>query len=155
MGVVGFLARLQIRRRGWQLLMLALLAGIAGGIALPTAAGARRSSSSLDRFRRSSHAADVELAMGDPPTPSQLGQLQAILNGAGDVGALAGPVVRLHVVGIVRRPLDLSDRAVSGGFLVLPPAFAPSYADRIGVFGTYLRMRTNRGLDGVPKAIDA
>src|SRR5436190_23851320 len=93
MGVVGFLARLQIRRRGWQLLMLALLAGIAGGIALPTAAGARQSSSSLDRFRRSSHAADVELAMGDPPTPSQLRQLREL----GDVTDTAA----LHAFGLV------------------------------------------------------
>jgi hypothetical protein len=53
----------------------------------------------------------------------------------------------LRVVGIERRPLDLSDRAVSGGFLALSRAFAPAYSGRIGVFGSYLRVRTRKPAD--------
>ncbi len=57
-----------------------------------------------------------------------------------------GPDVRLRVVGIVRRPLDLGDRGSAGGVLVLTPAFARKYDASIGTFnGTILRVRTRHG----------
>jgi hypothetical protein len=82
-------------------------------------------------------------------------QIAAILGGAGDVGEPVGPPVALRVVGINRRPLDLSDRATSGGFLVLSPAFATEWAGRIGEFGGYVRIRLVDGQAGVPATIDA
>ena len=242
MGAVGFLARLEVRRRRWRAALLVVLIGVIAGTALAAAAGARRSASALDRFRETSRSADLELAVLGDPTAAQVhelrrigdvedvaalhayglvlprvssleaigspadrtfgtrvdrgrivagraidpaapdelaigeslarrlhlgvgdslransysvAQIAAVLAGSEDVGPLAGPHVRLHVVGIVRRPLDLSDRAASGGFLVLSPTFATRYADRIGVFGTYLRIRTRTGAAGVPTAIAA
>ncbi len=242
MGAVGLLGRLEVRRRRLRIVFVIVLVGAIGGLALAAAAGARRSSSSLDRFRVASRAADVEIggigeptaaqlhdlerrggvravaglrayavvfnreqvleAVGapidrafgtrvdrgrvvagrevDPAAPNEVAvgealarqlhlgvgdtlraksysvdQVERILAGTSDVGAFAGPRVRLRVVGIVRRPLDLSNRAASGGFLVLSPAFGHKYADRIGRFGTYLRVRTANGAEGVPKAISA
>ena len=201
MGAVGFLARVELRRRWLRVVVLVLIAGAVGGLVLAAAAGARRSSSSLDRFRRYSRSADVELAvlgeptraqrleferlsgatavaqlraygvllqrlpplqaggapvdatfgtrvdrarlvagrLTDPSAPDEMAigealagqlhvgvgdtliansysvaQIEAILGGTGDVGAFAGPRIHFHVVGIVRRPLDLSDRADLG-----------------------------------------
>lgn len=241
MGAVGLLARLDVRRRGPRIVLLIVLVGAIGGMVLAAAAGARRSGSSLGRFREFSESADVELAVGeptaaqlgdlrrlgdatavaalraygvvlsgesilqavgapvdatfgtrvdrgriiagraaDPSAPDEVaigealarqrhvgvgdsldaesysvGQIDSILAGTPDVGPFAGPHLRLRIVGVVRRPLDLSDRAASGGFLALSPAFPRKYADRVGVFGTYLRVRTRSGADGASKVIGA
>ena len=56
------------------------------------------------------------------------GQVASLVRGATDVGRFAGPRLRLRVVGIDRRPLDLGDRAESGGLLVLTPAFDRAYS---------------------------
>ena len=71
-------------------------------------------------------------------------QLQQILEGH-DPGPSRGPRIVLHVVGIVRRPLDLGDRAATGGVVILTPAFAHRFAGRIGVFLNVLRVRTVHG----------
>ncbi len=76
-------------------------------------------------------------------------QAAAALSG-GEPGTPAGPGVRLRIVGIIRRPLDLGDLGASGGYLILTPAFDRAYSDRIGVFGTVLRVRTRHGAADVP-----
>ena len=80
-------------------------------------------------------------------------QIAATLSGVSDVGPHAGPTVKLRVVGIARRPLDLGEQAASGGLLVLTPAFAHEYDGRIGVFGTRIRVRTEHGASDVPSVI--
>ena len=61
-----------------------------------------------------------------------------------------GPRVPLRIVGIVRRPLDLGGRGAVGGVVVLTRAFTDEYRDRIGSYvGTVLRVRAERGADGV------
>ena len=60
-------------------------------------------------------------------------------------GRPSGPELDLEVVGIVRRPLDLSELGSSTGLFVLTPAFNEEYADRIGVYLTTLRVRTVDG----------
>jgi hypothetical protein len=80
-------------------------------------------------------------------------QISAILHGATNVGALSGPSLKLHVVGIDRLPLDLGDQAEVGGWLILTPAFDRAYSHRIGIFGTGLRVRTYRGETDVPGVI--
>ncbi len=63
-----------------------------------------------------------------------------------------GPKVRFHVVGIVRRPLDLGGRAVMGGVLVPTTAFYEQTRDTIGSFaGSILRVRTEHGADDIPR----
>ena len=57
----------------------------------------------------------------------------------------AGPRLRLRIVGIVRRPLDLGNRGASGGVLVETPAFNRYYANRIGGYGSVFRVRTRQG----------
>src|SRR5436305_469750 len=79
------------------------------------------------------------------------GRALALALVVGVLGAVAR--VALRIVGIARRPLDLSDRAESGGFLVLTPAFERAYAGRIGVFGSYLRIRTRGGAAGSAAAV--
>jgi ABC-type lipoprotein release transport system permease subunit len=99
-------------------------------------------------------ATQLHLHVGDTLTTTSysVAQIDAVLGGTQDVGPLAGPRVTFHIVGIVRRPLDLSDRAESGGFLVLSPAFTRAYTGRIGVFGSYLRIRTRGGAAGLDAA---
>ena len=58
--------------------------------------------------------------------------------------------MRLRIVGILRRPLDLGDDAVKGGIIVLTPAFNRAYLDRIGNFGVLLDVRTVHGASDVP-----
>jgi len=227
------LARLEIRRRWWRTVLLALLVGLVGAVVLSTVAGARRSASALARFNTVSRAGDLEVTVGDT-TPAQLRafrrvagvesfarlrgiplffpaapQLAAVAEaldtrfgtvvdrarilvgraadpsaayevtigetlatqlhlGVGDhldgrgyspeqiavclaggcsqASAPDGPQVRLRIVGIVRRPLDLGDRGASGGVLITTPAFAHQYERSIGSFGgALLRVRTRNG----------
>ena len=61
-------------------------------------------------------------------------------------GGLSGPSVALRVVGIERRPLDLSAQDSAGGIVVLTPGFLRRYHDEIGSFtGSILRVRTRHG----------
>ncbi len=73
----------------------------------------------------------------------------------GDLGAPSGPEVRLRVVGIVRRPLDLASRGASGGVLVFTPAFVDRYGDSLASVGSVLRVRTRHGAADVPQAVVA
>ena len=50
--------------------------------------------------------------------------------------------MRLRVVGIVRRPLDLGDLGASGGVVIETPAFDRAYAGKIASFVSVLRVRT-------------
>jgi hypothetical protein len=72
-------------------------------------------------------------------------QIATILAGNADAGDYAGPDIRLQIVGISRRPLDLGLRGAAGGFLVLTPAFGTTYRDQIGQYGTRIRIRTEHG----------
>ena len=86
-------------------------------------------------------------------TPAQF----AAINGTGDPSVDArnphGPRLHLHVVGITRRPFDLSDRSASGGVVLLTPAFNRKYHDQIGLFTAVLRMRTADGAAGRDRAL--
>jgi hypothetical protein len=236
LGVVGFVSARDLRRRWRRVIALALVVGAAGAVATAAAAGARRSSTALDRFKAASRAADLELQVVRPsaaqvralaasphvasiavlhaygitipaamdfqgivvPADGQEGttidrerivagraanpdavdevtigeglaarlqlhvgatvpiatmtpaQVRTILGGAADTGAPRGPSLRLRVVGIVRRPLDLGDHRASGGLMVLTPAFGRAYRDRVGVFGARIRVRTDDGAASVP-----
>src|SRR5207302_7545190 len=72
-------------------------------------------------------------------------QVQATSASNGPPPAPAGPNVRLNVVGIVRRPVDVGETAAQGGFIVLTPGFNRAYVDRIGSFGVLLNVRTAHG----------
>jgi hypothetical protein len=240
-GPVGYLAALELRRRWAKWLALAMVVGIVSAVVLTLVAGARRTGTSLDRFKATARSADVELAVDGVLTPDELARLEAlpqvsglaVLRGFGlsvipqlssvsvpvdasygttidrgrllrgrdvdptthdevvlgealatqlqldvggvlragsyspeqiaaalagaetDLGPLAGPEVRLRVVGITRRPLDLSERVTSSGFLVLSPGFAAAYEGRVGEWGTYVRIRTTDGADDVPAVVAA
>ena len=65
-------------------------------------------------------------------------------------GRPTGPDLDFEVVGIVRRPLDLSELGSSTGLFVLTPAFNREYADRIGVYLTSIRVRTVHGEADLP-----
>jgi ABC-type antimicrobial peptide transport system permease subunit len=80
---------------------------------------------------------------GESYTPEQVASFRT----GGYIGqGPAGPRIRLQIVGIVRRPLDLGDRGEAGGVLVLTPAFNQKYQASIGSFGgVILRVRTRNG----------
>ncbi len=74
MGAIRMLASSDLRRRWGSALLLAVLVGLVGAVVLASVAGARRTSSSLDRFERESLAADLEVNAGFA-TPEQLREL--------------------------------------------------------------------------------
>ncbi len=239
-GAVGMLAGNDLRRRWRGILVVTVLVGVVGAFTMGAVAGARRTGSSLDRFRETSRSADIELAAestpaqlqqlvripgvvavasmqayglvvpaapdfeevgapvgtafgttidrdrivaGHAPDPDAVDQItigeafaarlhlrpgspldvesfspkqvEATLRGAANVGAPSGPRVRLRVAGTVRRTLDLGDRGASGGLLVLTPAFDRAYANRIGVFGSRIRVRTADAPGDVPAVLAA
>jgi hypothetical protein len=65
-GAVWVLARREIRRRWRSALAIALLVGVVGAIALAAGAGARRSSTALDRFNDETRSAHIEMNVGSP-----------------------------------------------------------------------------------------
>jgi hypothetical protein len=99
-------------------------------------------------------AAQTHLAVGSHLDAESFTQAQIDKAFAGEqFGPPAGPHVRLLVVGIVRRPLDLGVREQSGGVALLTPAFGEKYQGRIGRFTDVLRVKTDAGTADVPRVI--
>lgn len=91
-------------------------------------------------------ASQAHLHIGDHIATGSLAPDQlAMVETGRDPGPARGPRVVLNVVGIIRRPLDLGDRAASGGVVILTPAFDRKYEHSIGIFTNVLRVRTVRG----------
>ena len=76
MTALVLVARAAMRRQWRSLVVITLLIGIAGAVVLTAAAGARRTSTSLERFQRYSRSGDVELDLS-AATPRQLAALRA------------------------------------------------------------------------------
>ena len=98
MGAMALVAATGMRRRWWRLAALVLLVGLVGAGVLATAAGARRSSSALERFNASSRSATVEFTTGPKPTVVQLQALRA----SGSVRAAA--LLQAFGITLVRIP---------------------------------------------------
>jgi hypothetical protein len=79
---------------------------------------------------------------GDSYTPRQA---EALARGVVDPGTPAGPPVQLRIVGIVRRPVDLGTQTAVGVPLVLTRAFDRAYANKIGLYGVGVLVRTRHG----------
>jgi FtsX-like permease family len=88
MGAVRLLAGLELRRRWRATLAIVLLIGVVGAIVLATAAGARRSTTALERFNDFSRSSDVEISVGRP-TARQLDQFRHS-PGVGPLAVLRG-----------------------------------------------------------------
>ncbi|MDQ1521656.1 MAG: putative transport system permease protein, partial [Actinomycetota bacterium] len=89
--------RADLRRRVWAFVALGVLAGIAGGVVLTAAAGARRTDTALARWVRHSNAADVLVNPDNTPGPkwSQVDHLPHVAA----VGSLEGIAVENLVNG--------------------------------------------------------
>jgi hypothetical protein len=74
-GAVRLLAGHEIRHRWKSALAIALLVGIVGALVLATVAGARRSSTALERFNRESRSSALEISIGQP-TARQLARFR-------------------------------------------------------------------------------
>lgn len=70
MAAAWYRAKGELRRRWRAALLLVLLVGVVGSAVLTTVAGARRSSSAYERFRRETLASDLEVAFDGPPDGS-------------------------------------------------------------------------------------
>jgi ABC-type lipoprotein release transport system permease subunit len=86
------MARREIRRRWRGVVVLTLLVAMVGAVVLAASAGARRTSTALERFRDSSLAADIEL--DGQPTPAQLDQLRHV-DGVAAVGQMSAAGVQI------------------------------------------------------------
>jgi hypothetical protein len=73
-GAVAFVADWDLRRQARRFLFLTLLVAVVAAAVLATVAGARRSSTALERFKASSRSADVKLAA--ETTPAQIERLR-------------------------------------------------------------------------------
>ncbi len=102
-------------------------------------------------------AAQLHVGVGDHLDASSYtpAQVAGFFTGQGDFNVREGPRVRLKIVGIDRRPLDLGDKGAAGGVLILTPAFNRAYATSIGDLGTLLRVRTRDPAVDVPRVIAA
>jgi hypothetical protein len=100
-------------------------------------------------------AQQMHLSVGSAISTSSLSpqQLSAMRQTNTQPTTLAGPKPRLRVVGIVRRPLDLSNQAASGGVVILTPAFDRTYRNRIASWSNVLRLRVPHGAAGVPHVL--
>jgi ABC-type lipoprotein release transport system permease subunit len=65
-----------------------------------------------------------------------------------------GPEPEFRVVGIIRRPADLSDLAASGGLITLTPAFDRAYSGKIALFTDDLRLRVPGGAADITRVTD-
>jgi putative ABC transport system permease protein len=101
MGAVGLLAGSEIRRRWRSTIAIVLMVGVIGAIVLATAAGARRSQSSLDRFNATSLSSDVEISVGRP-TATQLATF------AETPGVAAVAHLRAYAFALPEKLMDLS-----------------------------------------------
>jgi hypothetical protein len=75
--MVAYLTAIELRRRWRSTVLLALLVATVVGIVVATTAGARRSSTSFDRYLDRLHAPDA-IAFGDPAVRARLGDLDAV-----------------------------------------------------------------------------
>ena len=75
MGAIVMLGRAELRRRWRSVVVLTLLVGFAGAVALSLFAGARRTETALARFESTSRSANVEIDAGDA-TPAQLAEFR-------------------------------------------------------------------------------
>ena len=118
--------------------------------------------------RQADPAASDELTIGEPladqlhlhvgsrlPAQSYTpAQIVTAFSG-GNPGRPHGPTVQLHVVGIVRRPLDLGVRSASGGVAIISPGFNARYGKQIGEYTDVLRVKTVHGAADLPRVVAA
>ncbi len=95
MSAIALVAARELRRRGLHVLVLMLFVGVIGMCSMAAAAGARRSSTALARFKTSSRSADLELQ--GSPTARQLEQLASI-DGVAAIGVLQAYAVVIPAV---------------------------------------------------------
>src|SRR5262249_36520066 len=96
-------------------------------------------------------AAQQHLRIGDDIDLGTISPAQRALMFRGkNPGPPAGPAIRLKVVGIYRRPLDLGNLAAEGGVMIETPAFDRFLNGRAALFATILRVRARNGEADVP-----
>ncbi len=78
MGAIRMVARTELRRHWRGTVAVMLLVGVVGAVTLAALAGARRSSSSLQRFNDVSRSSNIQVELGSY-TPAQLAALRRIL----------------------------------------------------------------------------
>ena len=154
MGAVLLLTRVGLRRRWRSLALIVVLVGLAGGVSLGSIAGARRTSSSFDRFLTSSRAQDV-LVLGRDIGPREIARIRALPGveavGVGRHLALAGADGDFLAGGSVFAPLDDSlGRDVYRFRIVAGRAPAEGAADEIAVSETFARTSGLRVGDSLP-----
>ncbi len=127
--------RSQLRSRWAAWTVVALLIGLAGGVVLATAAGARRTASAYPRFLRETKAADVLVSPNNTGFPGYYEALQNVPGAAAIapvVGVGAAPVADPTDPVLVQAPTNASlGRAVEGAKLLAGRLPRPDHADEV------------------------
>lgn len=148
MGAVWMTAGASLRRRWRAAVLSAFLVALVGGVVLATVAGARRTSSALDRFNAASRSPTVQVVIA-PPSPSQLHAFRhakdVVAAAAADVYAVvftAAPTLSAAapIDGVLGASVD-RPRLVAGRFA------DPSAADEI-TLGESLAARLHETVGG-------
>jgi hypothetical protein len=137
MGVVALVARAELRKRWKILVLLGLLAGLAGGVAIGALAGARRTATAFDRSLEATNPGDVIVrgfAPGAITSVPSMPQVEASWSGLLTIGKdleastvsyfsiVSGPpppaglFTPQVVSGRLPDPADLEEAAISEGF---------------------------------------
>src|SRR5215207_8695195 len=96
MAAIWMTARAEWRHRWRSLIVLAVLAGLAGGVALAAYTGSRRADTSFDRLLEHERTPNLSVAMDQPPDPE-------VVRAA---AKLPGVEVAVHRVMLVVAPAD-------------------------------------------------
>ncbi len=104
MRAAWYVARTETRRYRRTLVVLALIVGLAAGVSMTAAAGARRASTSYDRLREVNRASDVRVLSSAAAAPIPVEEIAA-LSEVKDVGELGLTIIR--PVGTEFGPFDM------------------------------------------------
>jgi hypothetical protein len=120
---------------------------VRGRLADPDAPGEITISESLAQLR--------DLRLGDElhATFFTREQIDNARTGA-DLGPPRGPRVAFDIVGITRRPLDLGDKAATGGVVVATPGFVRAHPD-VYAYVDYYAVQTENHKRDVPRLMEA
>ena len=137
---VGYLIRIELRRRGKSLIVLGLLVAVVVATVVASMAGARRSGSAFDRYLESYNSPDGA-AFGEPAARAELAELDAVEE------AVDFEVVAAVPVGVEYLPLIVSDGGVVPFERMHPRVVDGRYPDRDAPREIALSERTSRQLD--------
>lgn len=141
-GMDTYLLGIELRRRRWSLVMLALVVAVVVGVVLASAAGARRAETAFDRYLAGYNSPEAA-AFGDPAALETLGTLEPVEQAVDFELIGAFPVADFDSF----YPLVVSEGGVVPFERMHAPVTEGRYPERDAPFEVALSERTARRLD--------